>query len=378
MTTRRSLLLVALVIAAPRVAAAASCGADCVRRMAECRAASCADLAPKACRDRCRALTGCRAGGPRIRTLASVVTRCRVAGGQWAGEQRLEIKRGDCAPTTVVEFASTTVPYYVDALPLCYFFGAFRGGSVSSTVAPLQRLGMSPDGETVLFEVSTANVSFPLMPTFEVPEQGIFAVRADGSHRRRLGPPSREKPFKGPMGFDKYPHPPGFNIAGGGYFNFSPDGRFVVFADRAAGSDGTEAGQLVVMDVRSGDRTQVTFFTASMQDPPAGGDVYGWFIDADTISGVTLRVNADYTTYDSGQFLVGRDGRDFRYFVPPTVPGRQQVENFRVAGRERRPRPRCRHVRSLILVPRPRSGRARAPNWFSSRTWVGATRWAVT
>jgi hypothetical protein len=332
----RALVVVALAAVSPR-AEAVPCASDCSRRMAECRAIQCTGIATDRCRDRCRAITGCRAGAARIRTLANVVTRCRVSDGKWSGEQRLEIQRGDCPPTTVVEFAT---PSAVPDFTLCQLYGDLRDGTAGVTVGPLKRLGMSPDGRTILFEVNAHNVadfniggfSLPL-PTFEVPEEGIFAVDADGSRLRWLGPPSRERSFKGPI--IPYPFPPGFNLLTAGTFNFSPDGRFVVFADRGPGTDGTDAGQLVVMDVRTGERTQVTPFGATTQSPPVGADVFGFFVDADTISGATLAIASDGTSYVADPFLVRRDGTDFRFFVPPTpIPGSQVVENFQVAGRE--------------------------------------------
>jgi hypothetical protein len=67
--------------AARRVDASPSCAADCARLMAECRQTRCASVSRRACRDTCRAVTGCAAGGARIRTLATVVTECRAGGG---------------------------------------------------------------------------------------------------------------------------------------------------------------------------------------------------------------------------------------------------------------------------------------------------------
>ena len=306
--------------------AAQSCSHECVRRMAECRAARCAGLSRKACRDQCRAVTGCAAGGPRIGTLANVVSDCSSVGGAWTFEQRLEIKRGDCAPIVVMQLAGTGA---VPDIGLCRIYGQYRTGAASIVVGPFQRLGLSPHSQTLLFEVSTHNVVFPA-PAFEVPEEGIFAVRADGSGMRSLGPASREKPFKGPAPSS---YPPGFSIDVEPIFNFSPSGRFVVFSDRGPGADGTDAGQLTVMDVVTGARTQVTAFSATTQDPPSlGANVLGWFLDDDTVLVATQRLGSNGVAVGTGTFLVGRDGGGFHPYEPP-VPLGHLVTDFQVTGR---------------------------------------------
>jgi hypothetical protein len=73
--------------------------------MASCRAERCADATGtdrRHCRDVCRAETGCAAVAARTRTLAVVVNECHVADGTWTVRQRIEIRRGDCLPVTVV------------------------------------------------------------------------------------------------------------------------------------------------------------------------------------------------------------------------------------------------------------------------------------
>ena len=330
----RGRLLVVLVLLAARAgtsSAAHSCVSDCPRRMTACHASRCGGLARKACRDTCRALTGCRAGGARTRVLASVVTECRVAGGEWTLKQRFEIQRGDCPPLTVREFASIDA---VADIGLCQLYGQYRLGSYSVTVAPLQRVGLSPDGHTILFEVTTRNVGLP-GPSFDVAEEGIFAIESDGSRIRTLGPPSREKPFKGPVPANREP---GFNIIQNATFEFSPDGRFVVFEDRGPGSDGMDAGQLVVMDIATGERRQVTALDAAMQSDPAGHDVFGAFLDNDTIIGNVLGVRPDGFAFGVEAFLVQRDGTGFRPYDPPVpVQGAHVVPDFEVAGAGRAP-----------------------------------------
>ena len=96
-----------------------------------------------------------------IRTLAYVVSECREdAAGMEVGRQvPCCTRRGDREPITVVEFGpSEPMP---DPQGLCRQYGESRDGTVSVQTAPLQRLGVSPDGSGVVFEV---NDSFSIDP----------------------------------------------------------------------------------------------------------------------------------------------------------------------------------------------------------------------
>src|SRR5262245_47219252 len=77
-------------------AVAATCGAQCDSR-----------ACVRACRDR----AGCGPHRARIRTLAYVVTECRgTATALLGSRQSLRIRRGDCAPVTVVDFTANAGP----------------------------------------------------------------------------------------------------------------------------------------------------------------------------------------------------------------------------------------------------------------------------
>ena len=151
---RRAGLVIVALVGIVDDSRAASCARDCVRRMAECRAQQCAGLSAKHCRDQCRAITGCRAGGARIRTLATVVSECQASGGQWSGRQRLEIKRGDC-PATIVSPIESNIVRDTNRNCDCEAYGRYRDGASAVVGAAFQRLGVSPDGRTVLFELNT-------------------------------------------------------------------------------------------------------------------------------------------------------------------------------------------------------------------------------
>ncbi|MGH7893142.1 MAG: hypothetical protein ACREQL_00655 [Candidatus Binatia bacterium] len=316
----RTALVVGLLLAWTRGNATASCATDCTRRMAECRQTACAGATRRACRDTCRALTGCAAGGARIRTLASVVTECHSDPAiGWTARQRLEIRRGTCAPVTVMEIeASVPVP---DPLALCALYGQYRGGTAYVIGGGFQRLAVSPDGRLVVFELTNDHVYAPFAPPpFSLPEQGMFVVRADGRELRSLGPASRQSLSR----VTPSPLPPGIDIFVAGGFEFSPKGDVVLLADRGPGADGTEAGQLVTLDVQTGRRKQLTAFVAASQAPETG--IGGFFLDAETIGG------AISSTY----FTVKKDGSDLRTFAPPTpILGSKLVPNFQLAGQAR-------------------------------------------
>jgi len=183
-----------------------------------------------------------------------VVTECREDGHTIVARQRLQIRDGD-QEIAVREFPLGPLPSFT----LCYQFAQGRLGTSSVAVLPFQRLGISPDGSTVVFEVTDDHsILAPLLPLGLLPpgeEEGIFAVRVDGSELRRLGDASRSPSFL----FTTSPSTPGgifFYLQP--YFAFSPDGRRFVFTDLGMGETGEEAVQLVTADVATGARTQAT------------------------------------------------------------------------------------------------------------------------
>jgi Tol biopolymer transport system component len=142
-------------------------------------------------------------------------------------------------------------------------------------------LAVSPDGSTVVFEVTD---DFAILPLARVPpeQEGIFMVRADGSRLRRLGPASREAGFR--VVLDPAT-PTGINTFLVPTLDFSPDGRRVVFTDIGPGPAGEDAAQVVALDLASGRRTQVTHLPSGVPpDPLFPVTCCPSFIDDDTIS----------------------------------------------------------------------------------------------
>src|SRR5262245_17461082 len=169
---------------------------------------------------------------PPMRRITSSYLRseCRVnAAGLSMGHEALRIRRGDREPITVGENSGVSEPA-PDPLELCRQYAKSRRGDVAVVVGQVQRVGVSPDGSGVVFEVTadTAVVSLGRVSPQPPEQQGMFFVRADGSGLRRLGPASREPMFR------ISPDPTGtfiFNLNVAAAMPFSPNGRRIVFTD---------------------------------------------------------------------------------------------------------------------------------------------------
>jgi hypothetical protein len=241
---------------AVRAAPAARGPTTCRREIRSCARTSCARLRGQRtfCLTTCGGRVGCPLHGPApVRTLAYVVTECRDGPEGFSVRQALHVRRDDRDVTVAV--TPTLGPVIVGLLlgfdGGCEAYGAFRLGVASSVFGVFHRLGVSPDGSLVVFEVTD---DFSVVPSFRgilaQDDEGIFRVRSDGTERQRLGPASSEPSFT-------------FTPAVGApnQFRFSPDGRRIVFSDRGPGPDGKDAVQFFTMEVAgpaSGKRTQIT------------------------------------------------------------------------------------------------------------------------
>src|SRR5262245_57517063 len=119
------------------------CAMPCKEETARCRQTRCAGLdgeARRDCVETCRGIGGCAA----IRTLAYVVSECGTDAE--VARQALHVRRGNCAPVTVMDLVATVPPDQVTSFAsACRAFGAVRRGAASREVGFFQRLSVTPD-----------------------------------------------------------------------------------------------------------------------------------------------------------------------------------------------------------------------------------------
>src|SRR5262245_344349 len=258
MRPRLGLLFALLLVLAAAPRADGACNATCKRDLERCMATQCDRIDRKTCRRRCKPAA--------IRTLAYAQSECRwnPSNHTYAAHQELRIRRRDQEPITVATFESQRV---ADPLGFCPQWRQFGFGGFSVLAFPLQRLGVSRDGSTIVYEVNDAAPFFPF-GSLPPEENGIFMVRSDGTGRRRLGPPSGDKSFRLGPAFGK----PGFRLFGAYTLNpriaFSPDGRRIIFTDLGPAPGGQQAVQIAVLDLVTGDRRLLTHLPAGTDPTP--------------------------------------------------------------------------------------------------------------
>jgi hypothetical protein len=191
-----------------------------------------------------------------------------VSGLEETVQHELRVVRGD--ETTTVYSVGPLGPF--ESGGACVRSG--RGGRpILNRFGAFTRLGMTPDGTEIVFELNDeTNVNPSARNLLPAEQRGMYYVRSDGSGLRPLGPPSRF---------------PAYHSASGGWhqhsFLFAPGGRLFTYGDLGPDEDGQEAPQVFVRDVHTGAATQLTRLPPI---PDAGGnpEIYGpGFIDARTI-----------------------------------------------------------------------------------------------
>jgi hypothetical protein len=320
---------VGLSLAATRGTVAAACHSTCTAQLAECKR-TCPEggQARRDCRGACAERSTCTAPGAPIRTLAYVVSECatdqqgRGGSGQ---KQKLLIRRGNCDPVTVMEVAPSTFPV-AKPIGICGSASGYRVGFGSQGTGVFQRMAVLPDGSGVVFEVTT-QLSLVRSLTPKPPEEGIFFVRADGKGPpRRLGDASRYPTIlvvadpTSPIGVS-------YSATGANLFAVSPDGRKIALLDFGRDRDGHQAPQVFLLDLRSGERTQLTHQSRVVSGLDTGICCAG-FLNTRTI--------AFNRTVDGRTFHVQTDGKSPEEEIPPPnltpVPGAHIVPQFKVTG----------------------------------------------
>ena len=214
----------------------------------------------------------------------------------------------------------------------CRNLAAVRHGGLAVSLGNFQRLGASPDGSGMVFEVTNDKVLIPGLPA--VPEQeGIFYVRSDGRGLRRLGPASRDPTWRSFLeSNESNPYGVNFNTSGWA-LRFSPSGRTVVYTDVGPGPAGEDAIQIVTLDVASGSRRQVTQLpTARPVDPSDPVTGFARFLDDETIVFFTY-ANPDGLHPGGAFFTVNTDGTGLEALpIAVVLPGSQIVQRFEITG----------------------------------------------
>ena len=252
-----------------------------------------------------------------VSTLAYVVTECSTekAGGPGTIRQRLQIRQGDQAPITVVD----TSPVGFTNGNFCVAVGARRADFLFTRYGVFHRLGVSPDGSQVVFEVTDDDADTVFPPHALSDEQkGIFAVRADGTDLpHRLGPASRESSL---------------TSNGRPFFVFSPNGRTIAYTDRGPSRNNEDAIQVFTLDLATGARTQVTRLPPTVREGTYGP----LFTDDQSIAFFTY-ANAEDLNPD-GELISVRvntiDGTLTEFKSPIAIPGSEVLTTFRITGSE--------------------------------------------
>ena len=245
-------------------------------------------------------------------TLAYVTSDCRETAADLSGHQTLRVRRGEREPVVLREIGSQLRA----SDGTCTAYGVGQNGSFSVAGFPLQRLGVSPDGSTVVYEITDDHLF--TVPNAAVPpeEEGIFLVRTDGSDVRYLGPASREPAFR--LAPDPVA-PTGLNGSVNTFLGFNASGTTVVFPDLGPDGDGAVATQIFALDLATGGRTQLTHLPPKEPCSPYYPTVWpAWFVTEDTVSFTTCAADEGLALW-----TLGADGKSDPVRKPPpvAVPG---------------------------------------------------------
>lgn len=245
-------------------------------------------------------------GGIAIGTLAYIDTTCEQTGGVLRGSQAVRVIQGE-SERSVLDLDFEELP----ASATCAILGTQRSAG-SGSIGAVQRFGVTPDGERLVFEVTDDFVDPGLQLLRRnslAPEQeGFFSVRPDGSAMKPLGPASRSPQFFR----NEFSAP---DLA------FSADGTKTLITDLGPGPDGEEVPQIFLFDVETGRRTQLTHM------PRASYLCCSSFIGDDRIGFISFD--------DAGRrnlFTARLDGSELTLIPPLVASGGILVPGFQITG----------------------------------------------
>ena len=297
------------------------------------------------------AVTGCGGDGgggsspqpeAQVSTLAYVVTRCHEekGGRNGSASQTLWIRQGNREPVKIVEY--TLGQPAIGGL--CRLWGQNRSSVAAPILGAFQRTRFTADGSQFLFEVTDDfSVNAHVIPE---DEQGIFAVRADGSGLRKIAPHSEDPCMRVYWPCVFAPDAPQCASCTQGknecFFGASPDGSRIAFADLGPSLSGEEASQVFTLDLNTGERQQVTRLPPLPVSPACVGQdtdcVYPSLhpITAPGFFGNTTSIyqrGRGCSTFGGGTFTVKADGREEPVAVPVVaLPGGTVVPVLQITG----------------------------------------------
>jgi hypothetical protein len=232
-------------------------------------------------------------GTPEVGTLAYVVTRCSVEADGIRVEQELRVQQGDGEPKTIVRYLLKDLPAG-RATPLervvlgaiCQRFGEDGAGDGAALMAPINRVVVSPDGKRVVFHVSDDDLPLnrledlsALLDVINIrlppgTAEGFYVVNTDGTGLRFLGQkvelPAAFIDFRG--SFDLTMWRLVNQVNSGSSVDFNPNGRSIAYVDfdREPGSRGDGYLQVMLLDIITGNRSQITDLRAPRCSPLFG------------------------------------------------------------------------------------------------------------
>ena len=277
-----------------------------------------------------------------VSTLAYVVTRCHEdkGGRNSSFSQTLWIRQGDREPVKIKEFALGHPPIG----GFCRLWGQSRAGLATPLLGAFQRRAFTADGSQFLFEVTDDfSVNTDAVPA---DQQGIFAVRLDGTGLHKIAPHSNDPCIRvfwpcvlAPDARECAPCSPLINQCG---FSRSKDGRRVAYTDLGPSATDEQASQAFTLDLVTGERQQVTHLPLLPVSPACvGQDTDCVFPSKHPITSPGFLGNAtiEYqrgrgcSTISGGTFTVAADGKEEPQAVPVVaLPGGTVLPVFQITG----------------------------------------------